>query len=225
MSQHTPYVLVEEPSGTTGGRTESKNVVRFRGAVSIFTMVLCLLLFITCILALCAIHTWPYTYRRLHYDTEEGVKYNVYNACFSISVLCVYLMIASLLIVGVELKSTTILTPFAALVSPLGRGVLYFLIGFLVFGLAANMGFYVGLMWMINGILHMALGYRSFRSFYYEGTVADYSTSGRRVVQTTTTTRAEVPSSSGDPRNFCKSCGATLTPGAEFCAECSTRVS
>jgi len=59
MSQHTPYVLEDETSGTTGG-TESKNIVRFRGAVSIFTMFLCLLLFITCILALCAIHTWPY---------------------------------------------------------------------------------------------------------------------------------------------------------------------
>jgi hypothetical protein len=87
----TPYVLVEETGAAPvviGGKHGSK----IRGGLSIFTLVLCLFLFINCILALVAIHTYPYNYRRLHYATDEGVKYNVYNACFTVSVLCVFLM-------------------------------------------------------------------------------------------------------------------------------------
>ena len=176
----TPYVLVDDRKGGKGGK---KGLLRM--ILSIYTMVLCGLLFLTGILSLVTTHTYPFE-APLEYKTELGVKFHKPAANFTIRVFSAYLLAIAFLFLCVELKSTTILTAFAGMISPLGRGVIYLINGFLVFGLVGNWGICIGLLWMICGILHIVLGARSCRTFYEEGTVdtVAVTTSTHTVTQT-----------------------------------------
>ena len=167
MPGATPYVLVEERS--VGGK-QSKGKRIFRLALSIFTMVLCGLLFVHAILSLIATHTHPFSYP-LEYGAKWGVDFRSASANFTVRVFSAYLLVISFLFLCVELKSTVVLTFFAGMISPLGRGIVYFINGLLVFGLVGNWGLVFGFLWMVCGVLHIALGARSCRTFYEEGTV------------------------------------------------------
>ena len=240
MPGATPYVLVDDRKGGSS----SKKGRLLRMILSIYTMVLCGLLFLTGILSLVTSHTYPYN-SPLEYVAELGVKYNRAAANFTIRVFSAYLLGVAFLFLCVELKSTTILTAFAGMISPLGRGVIYLVTGFLVFGLVGNWGICIGILWMICGILHIVLGARSCRTFYEEGTVdtATVTTSTHTVTTTdkglsrhffppaprcfhhhpTTTTDAGTYEVS-EEKNFCRSCGASLHPGDAYCPDCSAAV-
>ena len=160
-------MLVEERS--VGGK-QSKGKRIFRMALSIFTMVLCGFLFIHGIMSLITTHTYPFSYP-LEYGAKWGVDFRSASANFTIRVFSAYLLVISFLFLCVELKSTVVLTFFAGMISPLGRGIVYFINGLLVFGLVGNWGLVFGVLWMVCGVLHIALGARSCRTFYEEGTV------------------------------------------------------
>ena len=244
MPGATPYVLVEERS--VGGK-QSKGKRIFRMALSIFTMVLCGLLFVHAILSLITTHTYPFSYP-LEYGAKWGVDFRSASANFTIRVFSAYLLVISFLFLCVELKSTVVLTFFAGMISPLGRGIVYFINGLLVFGLVGNWGLVFGFFWMVCGVLHIALGARSCRTFYEEGTVDSGTTTVTSGLHTThllpphtlcvlrspffflllTVTSDYEPAttsvSSGGEKNFCRSCGAALRPGDAYCPDCSAAV-
>ena len=172
MPGATPYVLVEER--TVGGK-QSKGKRIFRLALSISTMVLCGFLFIHAILSLIASHTYPFTHP-LEYGAKWGVDFRQAAANFTIRVFSAYLLVISFLFLCVELKSTVVLTFAAGMISPLGRGIIYLINGLLVFGLVGNWGLVFGFLWMVCGVLHIAVGARSCRTFYEEGTVDNGTT-------------------------------------------------
>lgn len=172
MPGATPYVLVEER--TVGGK-QSKGKRIFRLALSISTMVLCGFLFIHAILSLIASHTYPFTHS-LEYGAKWGVDFRQAAANFTIRVFSAYLLVISFLFLCVELKSTVVLTFAAGMISPLGRGIIYLINGLLVFGLVGNWGLVFGFLWMVCGVLHIAVGARSCRTFYEEGTVDNGTT-------------------------------------------------
>jgi len=215
MPGATPYVLVEERNVST---KTSKPRKIFQLVLCITTLVLSGLLFIHGILSLITTHSHPYT-GGIEYDVTRGVHYHYRTANFSIRVLSAYFMIIAFLFVCIELKSTTILTAFAGMASPLGRGVIYFIVGLLVFGTVGNWGIIFGLLWMLNGIAHIVLGARNCRSFYDEGTID----TGAAVVTTSEVSSSSYDSGSAE-KNFCRSCGAALRPNDAYCPECSAAV-
>jgi len=91
-----------------------------------------------------------------------------------------------------------------------------------VFGLAGIWGFLTGLLWMLDGLLHIAIGYKSFIVYYSGDSVADAGSThtSTRTVTTTTTTHAVAEPAGSEGKKFCKKCGAKLQPGARFCSEC-----
>jgi len=213
MPGATPYVLVEERSV---GSNQSKGRRIFALICQIYAIVLSALLFVDGILSLIASHSYPYG-GKLSYPSWVGVRYYGYTAVFSIRVLSAYLMIFSVMFICIELKSTTLLTPFAGMISPLGRGVVYTIVALLVFGLAGNFGILYGIFWLICGILHIVLGARNCTQFYDEGTVD----TGSAVV---TKSSEETYSSGSAQKNFCRSCGASLRPTDAYCPDCSAAV-
>jgi len=215
MPGATPYVLVEERS--VGGN-QSKGRRIFQMVLSIYTLILSALLFVHGILSLIATHSSPYT-AGIEYEFSRGVGFYRHTANFTIRVFSAYLMIASLIFIAVELKSTTVLTAIAGMISPLGRGVVYLITGFLVFGLVGNWGIFFGVFWMICGILHIVLGARNCTNFYDEGTVDNGSAVVTRTVEETNTYEA-----ASTEKNFCRSCGAALSPSDKYCPDCSAAV-
>jgi len=215
MPGASPYVLVEDKS--VGGNT-SKGRRTFQLVLQIYALILSGLLFVDGILSLIASHTNPYFYG-IEYDVTRGVKFYRHTANFTIRVFSAYLLIFSLLFIFIELKSTTILTAFAGMISPLGRGIIYLLNGFLVFGLVGNFGLFFGPLWMVCGILHIVMGARNCRSFYDEGTVDN----GTAVV-TRETVDAGTYDAGAASKNFCRSCGAALRPTDAYCPDCSAAV-
>lgn len=245
MPGATPYVLVEER--TVGGK-QSKGKRIFRLALSISTMVLCGFLFIHAILSLIASHTYPFTHP-LEYGAKWGVDFRQAAANFTIRVFSAYLLVISFLFLCVELKSTVVLTFAAGMISPLGRGIIYLINGLLVFGLVGNWGLVFGFLWMVCGVLHIAVGARSCRTFYEEGTVDNGTTTVTHGLSfhfppyltqnnthlpfhtfpfffSTVTTDYEpaTTSASSGEKNFCRSCGAALRPGDAYCPDCSAAV-
>jgi len=212
MPGATPYVLVEE--GSAGN--ESKGRRTFRMILSIYTLILSGLLFVDGILSLIACHTNPYTHG-IDYYFPRGIYYYGHTAVFTLRVFSAYLMIFALLFLCIEFKSTTVLTAVAGIISPLGRGVVYLITGFLVFGLFGNLGIFFGVAWMICVILHIILGARNCTNFYDEGSVDN----GSAVV-----TRSVEETSSYEPagKSFCRSCGAALSPSDKYCPDCSAAV-
>jgi len=188
-------------------------------------MILCIyalicsgLLFIQGILSLIASHTDPYDHG-IEYKWTRGVDYHWHTANFTIRVFSAYMLIFAILFFAIELKSTTVLTAVAGMVSPLGRGVVYLITGFLVFGLAGNIGIILGLIWMVCGVLHIILGARNCTNFYDEGSVDN----GSAVVTRTFEETSSYESASGG-NSFCRSCGAALSPSDKYCPDCSAAV-
>jgi len=217
MPGATPYVLVEERS-VGGSQTKGRRI--FGLFLCIFALVLSCVLFVHGILSLITSHTYPYD-QPLTYAFERGVKFYNHTANFTIRVLSAYFMIIALLFVTFELKSTTMLTPFAGMVSPLGRGVIYMLTGFLVFGTVGNWGLIFGSLWILCGLLHVIFGVRNCRNFYDEGTVdAGTATISRSTVSTPSGGYDSAPAE----KNFCRSCGAALRASDTYCPECSAAV-
>jgi len=213
MPGATPYVLVEEKS--VGGN-QSAGRRKFQLFLTIFALLCSAMLFVDGILSLIATHSNPYYISEgVHYDIKTGIGFNRYTANLSIRVLSAYLMLFAILFIFIELKSTTILTPFAGMISPLGRGVVYFIVGLLVFGLVGNLGLFFGVLWMINGVLHIVFGARNCRNFYDEGTVDN----GTAVVTKTVESNYDAGT-----KNFCRSCGAALRPTDAYCPDCSAAV-
>jgi len=216
MPGATPYVLVEERS--VGGGSQSKGKQIFRMILSIYTLVLSALLFADGILSLIASHSNPYT-AGIEYYFPRGVGFYSHTANFTIRVFSAYLMIISLLFICVELKSTTILTAFAGMISPLGRGIIYFITGLCVFGLVGNWGIFFGVFWMICGLAHIIIGIPNCKNFYEEGSVDNGSAVVTRTVEETSTYE-----SASSEKNFCRSCGAALSPSDKYCPDCSAAV-
>jgi len=216
MPGATPYVLVEERS--VGGNN-SKARRQFQMILSIVTMVLSAVLFVHGVLSLITTHSSPYN-EGIHYSFSRGVQFERHTANFTMRVLSAYFMIFALLFICVELKSTTVLTAFAGMVSPLGRGVIYLLTGLLVFGTVGNWGLIFGSLWIINGITHIALGARNCRNFYDEGTIDN----GSATVTRTPVSSSETYTSTPGEKNFCRSCGAALRPSDTYCPDCSAAV-
>jgi len=215
MPGATPYVLVEERS--VGGST-SKGKRLFQLILRIYTLVLCVGLFAHGILSLIATHTSPYN-TGINYDVNRGVSFYRYTANFTIRVFSAYLLIIALIFIAVELRSTTVLTAIAGMISPLGRGVVYLITGFLVFGLVGNWGIWFGVFWMICGVAHIILGIPNCSQFYDEGSVDN----GTAVVNRTVEEKSSYASASSE-KNFCRSCGAALRPTDAYCPDCSAAV-
>jgi len=216
MPGATPYVLVEERS--VGGNT-SKGRRTFQVVLSIVTMVLSCILFVHGVLSLITTHTNPYN-QGIQYSFSRGVQFERHTANFTMRVLSAYFMIFALLFICVEVKSTTILTAFAGMVSPLGRGIVYLLCGLLVFGTVGNWGLIFGSLWIINGIVHIIFGARNCRNFYDEGTIDN----GSATVTRTPVSSSETYESTPGEKNFCRSCGAALRPSDTYCPDCSAAV-
>jgi len=216
MPGATPYVLVEERS--VGGK-QSKGRHLFRVILSIISMVFSGVLFVHGVLSLVASHS-PNFDHAIEYSISRGVLFWRHTANFSIRVLSAYFLIMAILFFCVELKSTTILTAFAGMVSPLGRGVVYTITGLLVFGTVGNWGLIFGTCYVLLGICHIAIGFRSCRTFYEEGSVDNGSATVTRT--TASSESSETYTSSG--KNFCRSCGASLRPGDSYCPDCSAAV-
>jgi len=215
MPGATPYVLVEERS-VGGKQSKGKRVLQL--VLQIYTLILSALLFVHGILSLITTHSDPYVYGIL-YDFARGVGFYRHTANFTIRVFSAYLLIFSLLFIAIELKSTTILTACAGMISPLGRGVIYLITGLLVFGLVGNWGIVFGLFWMINGVLHIIMGAKNCSHFYDEGSVDNGSAVVTRTVEETSSYE---PAST--QKNFCRSCGASLRPTDAYCPDCSAAV-
>jgi len=216
MPGATPYVLVEERS--VGGNV-SKGRRIFGLVLNIAALVLSAGLFICGILSLIASHTHSFE-GDLHYDGDRGVKFHKETANFSIRVLSGYFLILSLLFIAIELKSTTVLTAFAGMISPLGRGVIYLIVGLLVFGTVGNFGIIFGLLWMILAVAHIVYGARNCTQFYDEGSVDN----GSATVTRSTPSSSSYVADSGAEKNFCRSCGAALRPSDSYCPDCSAAV-
>jgi len=213
MPGATPYVLVEERS--VGG-SQSAGRRKFQMILSLVTIVFSCILFIHGILSLITTHKDPYT-QGVEYHYTRGISFYGHTANFSIRILSAYFMLFALLFICVELKSTTILTAFAGMVSPLGRGIVYLITGILVFGTVGNWGLVFGTLWIAIGVTHIVLGARNCRNFYDEGTIDN----GGATVTTVSSSSYEVSSSE---KNFCRSCGASLRPSDKFCPDCSAAV-
>jgi len=213
MPSATPYVLVEERGGTTSTQRRI-----FSTVLCIVSLVLSGLLFVHGILSLIATHTSHWT-AGIEYSFSRGVQFYDHTANFTIRVFSAYMMLIALLIFCIEFKSTTILTAFAGMVSPLGRGVIYVLIGLLVFGTVGNWGIIFGCLWAVNGICHIVLGARNCCNFYDDGMV---DTGSATVTKSTVTPGYE--STPGGEKNFCRSCGASLRPSDTYCPDCSAAV-
>lgn len=198
-------------------------VVFVSDALKVFTVFLCVTLVATAIFGFISIRPGG----AITYDADDGVGYVANNAFFTLNVLCAYLILLALMILAAEFASTAVLNVFAGLISPLGRGIVYILVGLLVFGLAGIWGFITGILWMLDGVLHVAVGYRSFIVFYSSDDVADGggSSSSHHTTRTTTTTTTTTSApSSTEPKRFCKKCGAKLQPNARFCSECREQI-
>jgi len=215
MPGATPYVLVEDRSA---GGTQSKGKRVFQLILTIVTLILSVLLFVHGVLSLIATHTNPYL-EGISYEFSRGVGFYSHTANFTIRVFSAYLMIIALIFICVELKSTTVLTAIAGMISPLGRGVIYLITGFLVFGLVGNWGIFFGLLWMVCGILHIVLGARNCKNFYDEGSVDNGGATVVKNVESASTYEA-----ASTERNFCRSCGAALRPSDTYCPDCSAAV-
>jgi len=215
MPGATPYVLVEERSA--GGKVDGRRR-KFQIVLSIVAIVMSSILFIHGILSLITTHSYPYTAKGAEYAWARGVQFYSHTANFSMRILSAYFMIISLLFISIELKSTTVLTAFAGMVSPLGRGVVYTIVGFLVFGTVGNWGIIYGVFWIVLGICHIVLGARNCRNFYDEGTIDN----GSATVSTVSSSSTYEASSS--EKNFCRSCGAALRPSDTYCPDCSAAV-
>jgi len=216
MPGATPYVLVEERSA--GGKQSGKRRL-FQMILSIVTLILSGLLFVHGILSLITSHSSPYDNKGINYDWARGVGFYSYTANYTIRVFSAYLMIIALIFISVELKSTTVLTACAGMISPLGRGVIYLITGFLVFGLVGNWGICYGIMWMVCGVCHIILGARNCKNFYDEGSVDN----GAAVVTRSVDSESTYESGSTE-KNFCRSCGAALRPSDTYCPDCSAAV-
>lgn len=215
MPGATPYVLVEERSAggkASGGRR------KFQVVLSILALIMSAILFIHGILSLITSHAYPFQAKGAEYEFTRGVHFYSHTANFSIRVLSAYFMIISLLFICIELKSTTILTAFAGMVSPLGRGFIYIITGLLVFGTVGNWGIIYGVLWAVLGICHIVLGARNCRNFYEDGTI-DNGTATVSTVSSSSTYEA-----SSSEKNFCRSCGASLRPSDTYCPDCSAAV-
>jgi len=212
MPGATPYVLVEERNGSK----MSKGRKIFALVLCISALVLSGLLFVHGIMSLIATHSHYFYYGPI-YSFQRGIDFERNTANFSIRVISAYMLLFAFLFICVELRSTTILTAFAGMISPLGRGVVYLITGLIVFGTVGNWGIIYGLLWMICGIGHIVFGLRNCRNFYDEGTVDSSSA----VASSGSSSSYE---SSSSEKNFCRSCGASLRPDDQFCPDCSAKV-